>query len=90
MAKAKTTKKAKVLKLLESGKNITWKTLRTKFDLSSPRAMIDTLRNEGHCIYTNDVDGKVAYRLGEPSKGIIAAGLKALEGDYSYEARYQN
>lgn len=85
----KMTKKAKVLKLLESGKNITWKTLRTKFDLSSPRAMVDTLRNEGHCIYTNTVDGKTAYRLGEPSKGIIAAGLKALEGDYSYETRYQ-
>lgn len=85
----KMTKKAKVLRLLESGKNITWKTLRTKFDLSSPRAMIDTLRNEGNCIYQNEVDGKTAYRLGEPSKGIIAAGLKALEGDYSYETRYQ-
>ena len=83
------TKKEKVLKLLSSGNNVTWQKIRDKVDLTSPRAMIDTLRNEGHCIYTNTVDGKVAYRLGEPSKGIIAAGLKALEGDYSYEARYQ-
>jgi len=90
MARKAQTKKAKVLKLLSSGKNITWKTLRTKFDLTSPRAMIDTLRNEGNCIYTNTVDGTTAYRLGEPSKAIIAAGLKAFEGDYSYETRYSN
>ena len=90
MARKALTKKQKVLNLLSSGKNVTWKTLRNKFDLSSPRAMVDTLRNEGHCIYTNEVDGKTAYRLGEPSKGIIAAGLKALEGDHSYEARYQS
>lgn len=84
----KMTKKQKVLKLLSTGKNITWQTIRDKFDLTSPRAMVDTLRNEGHCIYTNKVNGKTAYRLGEPSKGVIAAGLRQLLGsDYSYENR---
>lgn len=84
----KTTKKQKVLKLLSTGKNITWQTIRDKFDLTSPRAMVDTLRNEGHCIYTNKVNGKTAYRLGEPSKGVIAAGLRQILGsDYSYETR---
>lgn len=82
------TKKEKVLKLLESGNNVTWQKIRDKFDLTSPRAMIDTLRNEGHCIYTNKVKGKTAYRLGEPSKGVIAAGLRQILGsDYSYESR---
>jgi len=88
MAKKAQTKKQKVLKLLETGKNVTWQKIRDKLDLTSPRAMIDTLRNEGHCIYTNKVDGKTAYRLGEPSRGVIAQGLKAILGeDYSYTAR---
>ena len=42
------TKKQKVLSLLSSGKPVTWQTLRNRFDLTSPRAMIDTLREEGH------------------------------------------
>ena len=49
--------------------------------------MIDTLRSEGNCIYVNKFQGKTAYRLGEPSKGVIAAGLKAVTGsDYSYSS----
>jgi hypothetical protein len=92
MARKALTKKQKVLNLLSTGKNVTWKTLRTKFDLTSPRSLVDTLRNEGNCIYVNTTaDGQTAYRLGEPSKGVIAAGLKAISGsDYSYEARFQS
>ena len=92
MARKALTKKEKVLRLLNTGKNVTWQTIRDKTDLKSPRAMIDTLRNEGNCIYVNKTaDGQTAYRLGEPSKGVIAAGLKAISGsDYSYEARFQS
>ena len=32
---AKLTKKAKVLNLLSKGRDVTWKTLRSRFDLSS-------------------------------------------------------
>ena len=53
MARTKLTKKAKVFNLLSKGNDVAWKTLRTRFDLSSPRAMIDTLRSEGVMIYTN-------------------------------------
>ena len=45
------TKKQKVLSLLSSGRPVTWQTLRNRFDLTSPRAMIDTLREEGHMVY---------------------------------------
>jgi len=87
MSRSKMTKKEKVMKLLSTGKNVAWTTLRNRFDLTSPRAMIDTLRNEGNCIYVNKVNGKTTYRLGEPSKAIIAAGLKAVSGtDYSYQS----
>jgi len=74
------SKKAKVLNLLSKGENIAWKTLRSRFDLESPRAMIDTLRSEGYMIYGNKVAGKTFYRLGTPTRAIIAAGIQALYG----------
>ena len=64
----KLTKKTKVLNLLSKGKNVTWKTLRTRFDLASPTAMIHTLRKEGHAIYRNMTPSGVAFRLGTPTK----------------------
>ena len=74
------SKKQKVLNLLSKGANVAWKTIRTKFDLESPRAMIDTLRAEGYMIYGNKVKGKTYYRLGNPTRAIIAAGIQALYG----------
>jgi hypothetical protein len=74
------SKKQRVLNLLSKGENVAWKTLRTRFDLESPRAMVDTLRAEGYMIYGNKVAGKTYYRLGTPTRAIIAAGIKALYG----------
>ena len=71
----KLTKKQKVLNLLSKGKPVFWKTLRSRFDLTSPRAMIDQLRTEGHMVYINESDGGTSYRLGRPTKSIIAAGV---------------
>ena len=74
------SKKQKVLNLLSKGANVAWTTIRTKFDLESPRAMIDTLRAEGYMIYGNKVKGRTYYRLGTPTRAIIAAGIQALYG----------
>jgi hypothetical protein len=74
------SKKQKVLNLLSKGANVAWKTIRTKFDLESPRAMIDTLRAEGYMIYGNKVKGRTYYRLGTPTRAIVAAGIQALYG----------
>jgi hypothetical protein len=79
MAK-KLTKKQKVLNLLTKGKNVTWKTLRKRFDLASPTAMIHTLRKEGFAIYRNETPNGVAFRLGSPNKAIIAAGIASVLG----------
>ena len=47
--------------------------------------MIDTLKSEGHCIYTNDTTKGVAYRLGTPSAAIISAGIASVLGTkYAY------
>ena len=81
------SKKQKVLNLLSKGANVAWKTIRTKFDLESPRAMIDTLRAEGYMIYGNRVNGKKYYRMGTPTRAIVAAGIKAL---YGTPFRYNN
>ena len=74
------SKKQKVLNLLSKGENVTWKSIRSRFDLESPRAMIDTLRAEGYMIFGNTVNGKKVYRMGTPTRAIIAAGIKSLYG----------
>lgn len=87
LASGKTSKTQRVLELLETGKSVSWKTLRTKFDLTSPRAMVDKLRAAGNMIYINKTAQGTSYRLGAPSKAIIAAGIKKLYGtSYVYNA----
>ena len=85
MSRRKLSKKQKVFNLLSKGENVTWKTLRKRFDLTSPTKMIDTLKSEGHCIYTNDTAKGVAYRMGSPSKEIIVPGIASVLGTkYAY------
>ena len=81
------SKKQKVLNLLMKGNNVAWTTIQSKFDLESPRSMIDTLRAEGYMIYGNRVSGKKYYRMGTPTRAIVAAGIKAL---YGTPFRYNN
>jgi len=82
------TKTQRVLNLLEKGQPVSWKTLRDRFELKTPRAMIDKLRLEGNMIYINKTSKGTTYRIGKPSKAIIAAGIKKLYGKslYSYNA----
>ena len=81
------SKKQKVLNLLSKGDNVAWTTIKNRFDLESPRSMIDTLRAEGYMIYGNRVNGKKYYRMGTPTRAIVAAGIKAL---YGTPFRYNN
>ena len=84
MAYTKLTKKQKVLNLLSKGRPVTWTSLRKRFDLTSPRAMIDQLRTEGHMVYINTTPTGTSYRLGKPTKAIITAGLTSLYGKQKY------
>lgn len=85
MATTKLTKKQRVLNLLNKGKSVTWSTLRTKFDLTSPRAMVDQLRTEGHMVYINQTSNGTTYRMGTPTKAILAAGVKKVLGNNTSE-----
>ena len=81
------SKKQKLLNLLLKGNNVAWTSIQKQFDLESPRSMIDTLRAEGHMIYGNRVSGKKFYRMGTPTRAIIAAGIQAL---YGTKFKYDN
>ena len=80
MARAKTTKTEKVRNLFAKGNDVSWKTLRNKFDLQSPASMVMKLRNEGMMIYENRTSKGVSYRVGTPSKAIIIAGINKVFG----------
>ncbi len=77
--------KSKVLAYLSksTGYNtLTPAKMQSLFGVANPSATINDLRNEGHAIYLNSriVNGeKVSfYRLGTPTKRMIAAGISAL------------
>lgn len=79
------TAKEKILKYLSKDgayNTLTARKMQSLFGVANPSATINELRNEGNCIYLNSrvVNGeKVSfYRLGSPTKRIVAAGVSAL------------
>lgn len=57
--------------------------MQSVFGIKNPSAVINELRGEGHAIYlntrTNSNGEKVSfYRLGTPTKRMVAAGILAL------------
>ena len=78
--------KTKILNYLskDSGYNtLTAQKMQSVFGVANPSATINELRNEGHAIYLNtryNASGeKVSfYRLGKPTKRMVAAGIAAL------------
>ena len=78
MARKTLNKKTKVLNLLSKGAPVSWTTLRNKFDLTSTRAMVDHQRTEEHMAYINQPSNGTSYRLGTPTKSILAAGASKI------------
>jgi predicted transcriptional regulator len=73
----------RVLESLIAGEQLTGKQISARFGVANPRATVSALRMKGYAIYLNkhkDTKGRVTfkYRLGAPSKRVIAAGYKAL------------
>ena len=78
-----TTKEMKVLNALQSGRTLSSAQLRSQFGAGNPQAVIQSLRFKGFPIYLNTVTdtknrSRNVYRLGTPSRAIIAAGYKAM------------
>jgi predicted ArsR family transcriptional regulator len=77
------TKTDKVLAALQSGEQLTEAQIRQRFGAANPRALVSSLRMKGYAVYANahkDTKGRetTKYRLGRPSRAVVAAGYKAL------------
>ena len=77
------TKQARLLEALQNGEQLTAKQIAARFDIANPTATVSDLRFSGFAVYANkhtDTKGRVTtkYRLGRPSREIVAAGYRAL------------
>ena len=69
--------------LVVNGEQLTAKQLSARYNIANPHDAVYQLRMKGFSIYLNkhtDTKGRVThkYRLGTPSRAVIAAGYKAL------------
>ena len=77
------TQKQRLMAAFETGKEFTAKQITSLFKIASPSKVVSQLRlEEGQSIYLNkrtDTKGRVTqkYRLGTPSRSVIAAGYRA-------------
>lgn len=78
------TKSGKLVAALENGEQLTEAQIRSRFKIANPSATVSSLRlTNGLAVYGNQVknsEGKTVtkYRLGTPSKRVVAAGYQAL------------
>mgnify|MGYP006278920501 CR=1 FL=1 len=61
---------------------------RARFGITNVAARINELRDEGYSIYTNTrklEDGRKIsfYRLGQPTKRVVAEGMKAMRSTFA-------
>lgn len=73
----------RVLTALQSGESLTAKQIAARFKVASPRKIVSNIRYEGYAVYLNkhtDTKGRIThkYRIGKPSREIVAAGYRAL------------
>ena len=78
-----TTKTAKVIAALESGVELTGKQIEARYNVANARALISSLRMQGYSVYLNKRtnsfgDTYSKYRLGTPTRSVVAAGYQAL------------
>ena len=78
------TKAAKVAAALESGTELTAKQIESRYNVKNARALISSLRMQGYSVYLNKrvstFDGQTysKYRIGTPSRSVVAAGNRAV------------
>jgi hypothetical protein len=77
------TKQQALLEALQRGEELTAKQITHRFSMPNPTASVSALRFQGYAIYANkrtNTRGETftKYRLGRPSRAIVAAGYRAL------------
>lgn len=79
----KLTQTARVISHLTAGHDLTEAQARARFGVANMSALASNLRFKGYAVYRNtkttakghEID---VYRIGAPSKAVIAAGYRAL------------
>jgi len=77
------TKTGKLLNALQSGEALTESEISKRFGLKNPRASVSHIRYTGFAVYANQTTTKTGqsvtkYRMGRPSREIVAAGYRAM------------
>jgi predicted ArsR family transcriptional regulator len=79
-----TTKSQALIEALQKGEQLTAKQITSRFGIANPTATVSDLRiRGGFAVYANKRTNKrgdtyTKYRLGTPSRAVVAAGYKAL------------
>lgn len=84
------SKADRLLEAFMSGERLTAKQIASRFGVSSARGLVNDLRNRGYAIYLNTTknshgDSVRRYRLGTPSRAVVAAGYRVLGASYGLE-----
>lgn len=77
------TKQSRLLEALQRGEELTAKQITHRFEMANPTASVSALRFQGYAIYANKRTNSrgetfTKYRLGRPSRAVVAAGYRAL------------
>ena len=79
-----TSKTAKVIAALQNGAELTAKQISARYGVANVRALISSIRMQGYSVYLNKrvstFDGNTysKYRMGTPTRAVVAAGNQAL------------
>ena len=79
-----TSKTAKVIAALQNGAELTAKQISARYGVANVRALISSIRMQGYSVYLNKrvstFDGNTysKYRMGTPTRAVVAAGNRAL------------
>jgi hypothetical protein len=63
----------RLVRFLSTGRSITPAQAQSRFGIRNLRARVNDLRNDGFCVYTNRSTESTTYRIGRPSRAIVAA-----------------
>lgn len=77
------TKQDRLLEAFKRGEQLTAKQIAQRFEIANPTATVSSLRFAGFPIYANKRtnsrgDTYTKYRLGTPTRQVVAAGYRAL------------
>lgn len=77
------SQKQRVLEALMNGEQLTAKQISARFSAGNPYEVIRQIRSEGYAVYLNERTNskgqtKGFYRLGTPSRSLVAAGYRAM------------